>query len=104
MPRQQVLDYKYAAADVDVWAAAATLYFMLTASFPRDFPTPADRWRVVWNTDPVPVSDRVASIPPTIAAVLDSTLDDRENLSFTTAEDLADALDRASEADGIALP
>lgn len=36
MPRQQVVDYKYAQPDVDVWAAAACLYVMITGSSPRN--------------------------------------------------------------------
>jgi serine/threonine protein kinase len=36
MPRQQVLNFKYAKPDVDVWAAAASLYYMLTGKLPRD--------------------------------------------------------------------
>jgi eukaryotic-like serine/threonine-protein kinase len=36
MPRQQVLNFKYAKPDVDVWAAAASLYYLLTGKFPRE--------------------------------------------------------------------
>jgi len=39
MPRQQVINYKYAGPEVDVWAMAATLYHMLTGNFPATFPT-----------------------------------------------------------------
>ena len=35
-PRQQVLDFKYAEPAVDVWAAVASLYFMLTGYISRD--------------------------------------------------------------------
>jgi serine/threonine-protein kinase len=38
IPRQQVVNYKYAGADVDVWAMAACFYNMVTGEFPRDFP------------------------------------------------------------------
>ena len=44
MPRQQVLNYKYVRPEVDVWAAAATLYTTLTAHTPRDFPPGKDAW------------------------------------------------------------
>lgn len=36
-PRQQILNFKYARPEVDVWAAAASLYYMLTGEFPRNF-------------------------------------------------------------------
>ncbi len=35
-PRQQIANFKYAKPDVDVWAAAASYYFMLTANLPKD--------------------------------------------------------------------
>ena len=34
MPRQQVINFKYAGPEVDVWATAATLYTMLTGGYP----------------------------------------------------------------------
>ncbi|MBD2139460.1 FHA domain-containing protein [Anabaena sp. FACHB-1237] len=37
MCRQQLIDYKRALPEVDVWAAAASLYCMLTGDVPRDF-------------------------------------------------------------------
>jgi serine/threonine protein kinase len=37
MSRRQVLDFKHALPEVDVWASAACLYNMLTGYFPRDF-------------------------------------------------------------------
>jgi serine/threonine protein kinase len=37
-----LIQYKYAKPDVDVWAMAASLYFMLTARYPRDFPKGQD--------------------------------------------------------------
>ena len=44
MPRQQVIDFKYARPEVDVWAAAASLYAMLTGAVPRDLPPGRDPW------------------------------------------------------------
>jgi serine/threonine protein kinase len=35
MPRQQVVNFKYAKPEVDVWAAAS-FYFLVTGSFPAD--------------------------------------------------------------------
>ncbi len=37
MSRRQVLDFKHALREVDVWASAACLYNMLTGYFPPDF-------------------------------------------------------------------
>jgi serine/threonine protein kinase len=38
--RQQYLNFKLRQPEVDVWAAAATLYYMLTVRAPRDFSAP----------------------------------------------------------------
>lgn len=102
MPRQQVLDYKYATPEVDVWAAAATLYYLLTAEPPRDFKRGADPWRVVWDTDPVPVQGRRGEVPAHLASVVDAALDDRQGLRFDTARGLAEALRNACAKDGVA--
>ncbi|MDA1044283.1 MAG: protein kinase, partial [Verrucomicrobia bacterium] len=55
MPRQQVLNFKYAQPDVDVWGAAASLYSLLTGAVPRDFQKDRDVWQVVLSTNPVPI-------------------------------------------------
>ncbi|WP_236050523.1 serine/threonine-protein kinase [Nonomuraea cypriaca] len=54
MSRTQLVDYKYAKPEVDVWATAATLYRMLTGTTPRDFPP---------NTDPVVAVLQQAAVP-----------------------------------------
>ena len=57
MPRQQVLKFKFARPEVDVWAAAASLYYMLTGNLPRDFKEEDDPWVTVLNC-------RTGSHPP----------------------------------------
>ena len=44
LPRQQVINFKYARPEVDVWAAAAFLYYLLTVRPPREFPPGMDPW------------------------------------------------------------
>lgn len=36
MPRQQVLEFRYAMPEVDIWATAATYYYILTGCFTKD--------------------------------------------------------------------
>jgi serine/threonine protein kinase len=38
MPREQLYDYSGVGPEVDLWAAGATLYFLLSGRFTRDFP------------------------------------------------------------------
>jgi serine/threonine protein kinase len=93
MPRQQLLDYKYASPAVDVWAAAASLYFALSGCHPRDFPPGRDPWRVVWDTSPVPLAQRGVAVPDALARVLDDALaDDKDDLPYTTVEEFRQAI------------
>jgi serine/threonine protein kinase len=95
MPREQVLNYKYVRPEVDVWAAAATLYNMLTGYTPRDFPPGVDRWRRVLATDPVPILDRGVALPASLAHVIDQALVDRPEIKFKSAAEFRAALEPA---------
>ena len=92
MPRQQVVNFKYAKPDVDVWAAAASLYFVLTGHPPRDFPPGRDPWLAAWNTAPVPLAERTRAVPPRLARLVDSALIDDPRIHFPTAADFRAAL------------
>ncbi|MFH1090672.1 MAG: protein kinase, partial [Pseudomonadota bacterium] len=71
MPRQQVINFKYARPDVDVWAMAATFYKAVTGSYPRDFPPGQDPVLVVLRTQAVPIRQRDPSLPSKLAEVID---------------------------------
>ncbi|MEU6672061.1 serine/threonine-protein kinase [Streptomyces sp. NPDC046727] len=86
MPMEQVVRYKYAKPPVDVWACAASLYFVLTGRAPRDSDGPTRRSRAV------PVRERDAQIPERLAQVLDQALDERSGERPRTAEQLGEAL------------
>lgn len=92
MPRQQVINFKYAGPDVDVWAAAASLYCMLTGVFPRDFVAGRDVWQTVMSTDAIPIRKRDRSIPKPLAEVIDRALTDKPEIGYKTAVDLNQAL------------
>ncbi len=91
IPKQQFLNYKYARPEVDVWAAAATFYYMLTAKAPRDFSRPEQVMKI-FNEPPVPVRERNPYISSGLASVIDQALDDREALRFKTADQFRFAL------------
>ena len=95
MPRQQVVNFKYAKPDVDVWAAAASLYHMLTRRFPRDFKPGKDPWQTVLQTKPVSIRERDSSVPKRLADVIDQALDDSGKLNFKTAAEFKKALQKA---------
>ena len=91
MPRQQVLDYKYAQPEVDVWAAAACLYVMITGYSPRNF-VGLDPFRAVLDNDAVPIADRTSSIPQPLAAVIDRALIDNPEIYYKSAAEFKQAL------------
>jgi serine/threonine protein kinase len=91
MPRQQVLNFKYAQPDVDIWATAACLYYMLTGTFPRNF-TNGDPFLAVLQNDPVPIKARNSLIPPHLAEIIDSALVEKPELYFKNAVEFKQAL------------
>jgi serine/threonine protein kinase len=93
--RQQVLDFRNAKPEIDVWAAAAILYKMIAGCTPRDFERGKDVWRTVLETSPVLIRQRDQSVPERLAQVIDSALDDRKELHFKTAAELKKALEGA---------
>lgn len=93
MPRQQVVNFKYATPDVDVWAMAATYYNLLTGQYPRDFPPGRDIWLVVLQTQPVPILQRDATIPRRLAEVIDQALIDQPAITFKSAAEFKKAIE-----------
>lgn len=95
MPRQQIINFKHAQPDVDVWALAACLYWTLTGAYPRDFPARKDPWQVVLQTDPVPIRHRDRTIPTGLAQVIDQALRDQPTIGFPSAAELRQALEHS---------
>jgi hypothetical protein len=104
MPRQQVVDFKHAGPEVDIWAAAASLYKLLTGDYPRDFPEDEDPWRIVLNKNPVPILERKVKIPINLAEAIDWALVDNPSIHHQAAMSLKEALVNAAKRDGIRLP
>ncbi|MFE1959700.1 protein kinase [Streptomyces sp. NPDC059479] len=97
IPRSQIVNFKYVKPAVDVWATAACLYWMLTRSYPRDFPGGIDPAHVVWRDPVVPIRDRKASLPTGLATMIDDILaveDPRDSVT-PSAEEFKRALEDA---------
>lgn len=101
MPRQQAMNFKHAGPAVDVWAAAASLYKLLTGEYPRDFPPDVDPWQVVMNDKPRPLTDLLPDAPPHLAEALDQALVDDPTIFHQTAASFKAALLDAIEQDDI---
>ncbi|MEM7017668.1 MAG: protein kinase [Pseudomonadota bacterium] len=93
MPREQMINFKKVRPEVDVWATAASLYNMLTGSYPRNFPPDRDPWLVVLVDSVVPIRERLPSIPPALASVIDEALIDSPSIPVSSAADLKKALE-----------
>ena len=91
IPRQQVLEFKYAKPEVDIWAAAASLYYMLTGYYPRDF-SGNDIFLAILRNKPIPIRQRDANIPPKLAEIIDLALIEEPEIYFKTAKAFKQAL------------
>lgn len=95
MPRSQLIDFKYARPEGDLWAVMACLYWMLTGTSPRAFPPGTDPIAVVLRDSPVPIREHRPSLPEPLADVIDTMLIDRPKVTVITAAVLAHALRQA---------
>jgi serine/threonine-protein kinase len=95
MPRRQVIDFKYAKPEMDVWSLAASLYHLLTGAPARDFPPGQDPWLVILETPAVPIRRRNPAIPKQLAAVIDKALVEEPDIPFQSAAAFKEALEGA---------
>jgi serine/threonine protein kinase len=92
MPREQLTSYRRARPTTDVWSMAATLYYLLTGEYARDFDAHSDPLAVILRGGTVPLRQRDPSVPVDLAALIDRALDDEPSRRFPTARDLVTAL------------
>ncbi|MGW1375158.1 protein kinase domain-containing protein [Streptomyces sp. NPDC002446] len=94
MPRSQVIDFKYAGPEVDLWATTACLYWMLTGEPPRTFLPGTDPLATVLREPPVPLLDRTPDLPAPLADLIDRVLAEPADGTAPahTAHELAEAL------------
>lgn len=85
MPKQQARDCKYAKPEVDVWAAAASYYYMLTGQFVKNFRPGVNVWQVLIAESAVPIRSRDRSVPSALADVIDRALVESPRLYYSSA-------------------
>ncbi|MDR2767198.1 MAG: protein kinase [Treponema sp.] len=93
MCRQQLIDVRFSKPEVDVWAAAASLYYMLTGAFPKNIRSQRSMFQDVLRGDPVPIRERDPSLDKELAALIDEALIDRPEIKIKTAAELRAALE-----------
>ncbi|WP_416668419.1 protein kinase domain-containing protein [Egbenema bharatensis] len=84
MPRQRAVNFNYAEPEVDVWAAAACLYQMLTGTSPRNF-SGKDPYLALLQNEPVPIQQQNPKIPRSLAEVIDTALVDNPEIRVRDA-------------------
>jgi hypothetical protein len=92
MPREQLTAYRQVRPVSDVWSLAATLYFLLTGEYARDFDSNPDPLAVILRGGVVPLRDRDAGAPADFARVIDKALADAPEGRYPDARFLARAL------------
>ena len=95
MPRQQIINYKYAKPDVDVWGVAASYYQMLTGLPPKEFNLKKDVWSQALKNPAVPIRKRNSSIDKKLAEVIDHALIEKPEIGFSTALEFKKAIEGA---------
>src|SRR5262249_8131076 len=91
-PRQQVNNFRDAGLEVDVWAAAACLYYLLTKAFVRDFPPGCAPIQAVLEQPVVPIRRRRPELPAALADLIDRGLVEEPAVPSWSAADFRDAL------------
>jgi eukaryotic-like serine/threonine-protein kinase len=92
MPREQITSFRQLRPASDVWSMAATLYYMLTGKYTRDFPANRDPLAVVLTGRIVPLRDRAPRLPAAMAAVVDRAIAEDPEKRFPDGAGLRDAL------------
>ena len=99
MPKQQLKNCKYAKPEVDVWAAAASYYYMITGEFVRDFYSGRNPMQIILTEKAIPIRQRDPSVPVKLANVIDRALQEDPAIGYSSAsefrKDLIDALPTA---------
>ena len=70
MPREQLTNFRLLRPASDVWSMGATVYYMLTLRYVRDFQAAKDPLAVVLGGNVVPIRDRKPQIPAALAEVV----------------------------------
>jgi hypothetical protein len=93
MPREQLVSFRVVQPASDVWSMGATLYFLLTRQFARDFRPGQDPLPVILGGGVVPIRARDPRIPEPLAIVVDRALADDLDVRYPTAVEFLRDLD-----------
>jgi len=83
-PRQQAMNYQYATPAVDVWATAASFYYMLTGYCPKNLRNGMNLYDAAAEVA-IPIRKRDSRIPRALARVIDKALIDKPEIGVQSA-------------------
>jgi serine/threonine-protein kinase len=93
MPPEQMLDFKTVLPSGDLYATAATLYYLISGSFLYDqIADGGDLIRTLLEEAPVPIQKRRPDVPPALGAVLQKCLARDPNDRYPAAGAMRKAL------------
>jgi len=95
MPREQLTNFRQLRPASDVWSMGATLYYMLTLRYARDFQPGKDPLAVVLGGNVVPVRERNPQVPASLAAVVDRAVEDDLLRRYPSGTEFRNALRQA---------
>ena len=85
IPREQITNFKYVKPVSDVWSMGATIYNMLTGTFPYPFSKGRDPIDVILNEDVVPIRQWDRSLSKSLAHVIDRAICSKAKQRYQTA-------------------
>ncbi len=104
MPPEQALgDWEKVDARTDLWAAAATLYTLLTGRVVHEAATVQKQLLAAMTKPAAPIGKALPGLPPSVGKVIDRGLSFRQEDRFASARAFADALRGAAERDGVVV-
>jgi eukaryotic-like serine/threonine-protein kinase len=92
MPREQLTSFRRLRPQSDVWSLGATIYHMLTQSYPRNFRPGVDPLQVILEGRLVPLRERAPTLPEGLAAVVDRAVSDDLEVRYRDGGELLAAL------------
>jgi serine/threonine protein kinase len=92
MPREQLTNFRQVRPAGDVWSMGATLYYMLTRQYARDFAPGQDPLQAILRGGTVPIRERDATLPRALAAVVDRAVADDLAHRYASASQFQEAL------------
>jgi eukaryotic-like serine/threonine-protein kinase len=93
MAPEQITDFRGSGPSVDLYAAGATLYYLLTGCLVYDLPkTLPAQLAMILNQPPVPIRTRRADLPVALVEVIERSLDRNPSDRFADATAMSEAL------------